>query len=298
LPAVVVCAAAFRQAAPPATEVYLAPLSIAGGHVTVGTPVNISNDPDYDNQPIFLPDSSAILFTSRRDGKQTDIYRYDLKTKKVTQLTHTPENEYSPLVTPDGKTFSTVRGDKQELWRFDLDGTNPRLAYAHKGLIGYHVWIDDHRLAVFVLGANGAPATLQLVDTTAGTAEVIESNIGRSLLMRPGHKTVSYVSKAQSGAWVIKQLAPASRETTTITETIKGSEDLTWLPEDIILMGQGTKLFASARGVIGATGGMAAESRSWTEVADLASAGLTRITRLAASPDGKWLALVAEPAPK
>jgi hypothetical protein len=32
-----------------------------------------------------------------------------------------------------------------------------------------------------------------------------------------------------------------------------------------------------------------------TEVGDVASAGLTKITRLAASPDGKWLALVAEP---
>src|SRR2546423_7373309 len=137
----------FPQAPPPATEVYLAPLSMSGSTVRIGTPQNISNSPEYDNQPSFLPDSSAILFTSRRDGKQTDIYRYDIKTRHITQLTKTAENEYSPLLTPDKKTFSTVRGDKQELWRFNLDGSNPQLAYAHTGLIGYPVWIYDTRLA-------------------------------------------------------------------------------------------------------------------------------------------------------
>src|SRR5437016_2463765 len=94
------------QTAPPATEVYLAPLSISGSTVRIGTPVNISNSPDYDNQPSFAAGTNQILFTSRRDGKQTDIYSYDLKTKRIAQLTHTAENEYSPLLTPDKKTFS------------------------------------------------------------------------------------------------------------------------------------------------------------------------------------------------
>jgi dipeptidyl aminopeptidase/acylaminoacyl peptidase len=268
--------------------VYLAPLSVAGGKVTVGEPINISNDPHYDNQPSFLPDSSAILFTSQRDGTQTDIYRYDIAKKAVTQLTHTDTNEYSPLVTPDGRTFSTVRGDKQELWRFDPDGSNPRLAYAHSGLIGYHVWIDSHRLAVFVLGSGGAPATLQLIDTTANTAEVIESNIGQSLLMRPKHGTVSYILRAQGQPAVIKELDPATKKTAVIAPALAGSQYLTWLTDGGMLMASGTKLSA-----------WHSDANGWVEVADFASAGLTQVTRLCASPDGKWLALVAmPPAPK
>jgi Tol biopolymer transport system component len=267
--------------------VYLAPLSGSGSALTIGAPVNISNSPEYDNQPSYLPDGSAILFTSRRDGKQTDIYRYDIKTKVVTQLTRTAENEYSPLVTPDGRTFSTVRGDKQELWRFDLDGSNPRLAYAHKGLIGYHVWIDDHRLAVFVLGTNGGPATLQLIDTKADTAEVIEPNIGQSLLNRPGRKTVSFIGRPPGAPAVVKELDPATKQTSVITEALAGGQHLTWLPDGRMLMASGTKVSVWSGGAAG-----------WTEVADVASAGLTKITRLAASPDGKWLALVAEPQAK
>ena len=273
-----------QAAPPPATEIYLASLSGTGQALTIGMPADVSNSPEYDNQPSFLPDGSAILFTSRRDGKQTDIYRYDLKTKAVTQVTHTPENEYSPLVTPDGKTFSTVRGDKQELWRFDLDGSNPRLVYAHKGLIGYHVWIDDHRLAVFVLGGSGSPATLQVVDTTADTAEVIEPNIGQSLLMRPGRKTVSFIGRTPGAPAVIKELDPSTKRTTVITEALAGSQYLTWLPDGRMLMASATKISVWREGTAG-----------WTEVADFAAAGLTKITRLAASPDGKWLALVAEP---
>ena len=91
--------------APPATEIYLAPftageakttqigiITIERSGVSVGKAVNITNNPGYDNQPFFLPDSSGVLFSSNRDGKQNDIYRYDIATKAVTQLTHTPEN--------------------------------------------------------------------------------------------------------------------------------------------------------------------------------------------------------------
>ena len=276
-----------QAAPPPATEVYLASLSGSGSALTIGTPVDISNSPEYDNQPGFLPDGSAVLFTSRRDGKQTDIYRYDIKTKLVTQLTHTVENEYSALVMPDGKTFSTVRGDKQELWRFDLDGSNPRLAYAHRGLIGYYVWIDDSRLAVFVLGANGSPATLQLVDTKADTTEVIEPNIGRSLLIRPGRRTVSFIGLPPGAPPVVKEFDPTTKKATVITEALAGSQYLAWLPDGRMLAASGTKIWAWRDGAAG-----------WTEVGDVASSGLTNVSRLAASSDGKWLALVAEPQSK
>ena len=98
------------QQAPPATEVYLMALpQDPSAHDGPTTWINISNSPGYDNQPSFLPDSSAVLFSSNRDGKQTDIYRYDLATKALKQLTNTVDLEYSPAVTPDGKTFSVIR---------------------------------------------------------------------------------------------------------------------------------------------------------------------------------------------
>src|SRR5262245_8822220 len=77
------------------TDIFLAPLTMQGGRPVVGTAVNITNAPGYDNQPSFTPDSRSILFTSNRDGRQTDIYRYDVASKSTTRVTNTTESEYS-----------------------------------------------------------------------------------------------------------------------------------------------------------------------------------------------------------
>lgn len=275
--------------APPATEIFLAPLTIAGSTLSLGRPVNITNNPGYDNQPQFLPDSSGLLFASQRDGVQTDIYRYDIVTKRSVQITRTADNEYSPTLAPDGQTFSTVRGVQQKLWRFTLDGTDAGLAWTHQGLIGYHVWISPSQVATFVLGEDRQPNTLQVLDLRTGSAEVIERNIGRSLLIRPGHRTVSFVHKPADGPWMIREFDPQTKNISTITRTVEGSEDLAWTPDGAVVMGRkGTVLmWRPAAG---------AGTDAWTAVADLSVHGVDNITRLTVSPDGRWIALVAQAA--
>ena len=271
----------------PATEVYLAPLTITATGVTVGTPVNISNNPGYDNQPSFMPDSSGVLFTSNRDGKQNDIYRWDIAASKLVQLTRTAENEYSPLVATDGTSFVCVHGTEQSLFRYDLDGGNPRLAYQHGSeQIGYHVWITSTEAAMFILGRSGAPNSLQVIDTKTGASQTIAQNIGRSLLLRPGRNSVSFVTKVTPQSSAIKQFDVTTHAVTTIVaDTLKSSEDLTWLPDgNRLVMGQGSKLSLWTDGL------------GWSDLSDLLAFGVTKVTRLAASRDGKWLAIVGEPA--
>jgi len=286
-------AAVMLQQAPPPTEVYLAS---AGRDVapSITSAVDISNNPGYDNQPSFTPDGRAILFTSNRDGKQTDIYRYDIATKAIAQITRTPESEYSPIVTPDGRTFSVIRVEAdgtQRLWRFDLDGSNPRVVFENVKPVGYHAWIDATHVAMFILGANGQPATLQIGDTATGGATTIESRIGRALQIRPGVRTLTFVVKPASGPWLIKEWDPATKQARTICETLEGSEDLAWDPvfhDGRLLMAKGSKIFRwdAASG--------------WREEGDFAASGIDRITRLAVSPDPRAgsanrLAFVAEP---
>ena len=279
------------QQAPPATEVYVASLAMGATPAASAPVVNISNSPGYDNQPSFLPDGSGVLFASGRNDQPTDIYRYVFATQQLTQLTTTPEAEYSPLVAPDRTSFTVIRveADKtQRLWRFDLDGTNPRLVLEHVKPVGYHLWIDETRLALFVLGGAGQPNTLQLADTKTGKAEVIDSGIGRSIQLRPGTRTVSYIVKPAGGQWVVKSFDPDTRAITTLVETAdkNTSEDTAWLG-NWLLMSSGTS-------VLGWNG-----SGSWITVGDFASAGIARISRLAVAPAGAGitprLALVAEP---
>jgi dipeptidyl aminopeptidase/acylaminoacyl peptidase len=276
------------QQAAPNTEVFLVDFDAA--HTpAIGAPVvNISNNADYDNQPSFLADGSAVLFTSKRDGKQTDIYRYAIASRQLTQLTHTDESEYSPLVTPDGKGFSVIRVEAdgtQRLWRFDLGGSNPRLVLTSIKPVGYHAWIDATHLALFILGAQGQPATLQIADTATDSATVVEPGIGRSILIRPKTGAVSFVSKPRQQPWTIKLYDPKTHAVTAIGATVESSEDVAWDPATgLLVMAKGSKLFARA-----------ADAADWKEVADIP--GVTNITRLAIAPNGKRIAIVAEPQP-
>jgi dipeptidyl aminopeptidase/acylaminoacyl peptidase len=290
-------AALVAPAQQPDTEVYLAPLSSRLMPAVYGPVVNISQNAGYDNQPSFTPDGSAILFTSNRDGRQTDVYRYDIDTGDLRQLTDTPESEYSPIVTPDGDGFSVIRveaDDRQRLWRFALDGTGPRLVLEDVEPVGYHAWIDARRVALFVLGATGQPNTLQIADTTTGTSEVITSRIGRSIHTRPGSSIVSFVRMPAEGPWLVEALDPASREVATIARTVDDnrSQDTAWDPATgRLLMARGSQVWAWER-----NGG-------WRLLGDLGPFGLRNITRIAVNPSGdadpmRRLAVVAEPAPR
>src|SRR6516165_1379333 len=101
-------------AAPPASDIYIVDLKNQHNYkngtdiLKFGDPKKITEFVGYNNQPFFLPDGKSILYTSIRD-KQADIYRYDLETGKTTQVTNTPESEYSPTLMPDKKNISVVR---------------------------------------------------------------------------------------------------------------------------------------------------------------------------------------------
>ena len=281
-------AAAPGAQTPPPTEVYLRPMQGTGGWV------NISNSPGYDNQPSFLPDSSAVLFSSNRDGKQTDIYRYDIASKALTQLTKTVDLEYSPLVTPDGKGFSVIRqaaaDGTQLLVRYDLDGSNARVIFENVKPVGYHAWIDATHVAMYILGGQGQPATLQIGDTATGKAEVVATGIGRSILIRPKFGTVSFITTGQD-RWV-KEFDPRTKEIRELFRPVDGSQDAAWTPDG------GTLLMASGVTVTSISRTAAGEARGTFPVAEAGPLpAFANITRLAVSPNAQWLAVVAEPRP-
>ena len=74
------------------------------------SPINISRNPGYDNQPYFLGEDD-LLYARTRNG-QTDIARYSLSEKKTTWLSDTPGgSEYSPVKIPGKKAVSSIRLD-------------------------------------------------------------------------------------------------------------------------------------------------------------------------------------------
>ncbi len=287
-----------RPAAPD-TEVYLASLKIAGDRIEIGGPKNISTSAGYDNQPSFTRDGSAVLFTSGRGGGQTDIYRYDIVPGRVSQVTTTPESEYSPTETPDqGISVIRVEADgTQRLWRFTTDGRDPRVVLDAVKPVGYHAWADDHTLALFILGQTGTsqPSTLQIADSRTGSVRTVASDIGRSIQRIPGGSAISFVQRertADKTTFLIKEIDPASGSIRLLTPAVEGPGDVdcAWTPDGTLLMARGDRLFAWRRARPSES-----SSPAWREVASLERLGLHGVTRLAINPDGTAIALVANP---
>jgi len=274
--------------APPATDIYVAELRVTDRRVSVGSPVNGTARPGYDNQPFFLRDGRSFLYTSVREDAQADIYRYDLDRKSSVRLTATPESEYSPTPLPGGDGFSVVRVEAdstQRLWAFNADGSRPRLVLDSIKPVGYHAWGNGHTLLLFVLGS---PATLQMADARSPGArgEILARDIGRSLQRIPGREAVSFVQRDSVVGASLQEFDVRTQRVTKLVQAPAGADFFVWTPQGIVLTASGTKLYQWDR----QRGG------DWEAVADFAAAGLTNVTRLAVSPKGDRLAIVAVPA--
>ena len=268
-------------ATPPASDIFIIDVTSHNGKTKLGPPIKITSWVGYNNQPSFMPDGQSILYTSIRD-KQADIYRYDIRGGATTQITKTPESEYSPTLMPDGKSISVVRVEAdgtQRLSKFTLAGGAPVLILEKIKPVGYHWWLDDHTLALFILGK---PNTLQIVDTRTGKAETIAENPGRILRRVPHQNKLSFVHKISDQEWIIKAYDLDSRKTTDLIKTFTGVEDYAWTPAGDLLMAKDAKLFVRKK-----------SDWAWQEVSDFSSAGLKTITRIAVSPKGDRIAFVA-----
>jgi WD40 repeat protein len=269
-------------ATPPASDIFIVDVANRSGNLRLGPPLKINTSVGYNNQPSFMPGGRSILYTSIRD-KQADIYRYDMRGSATTQITKTPESEYSPTLMPDGQSISVVRVEAdgtQRLWKFPLAGGAPSLILEKIKPVGYHLWIDDHTLALFILGK---PNTLQITDTRTEKVEIIAENPGRILRRIPHENKFSFVHKISDKEWAIKSFDLRTRTSASLIDTLPGGEDYAWMPSGVLLMAKDSKLFS----VIPLTG------KAWSEVADFSAAGLKGITRIAVSPKGDRIAVVA-----
>ena len=272
----------------PATDIWLGTLARDGGALSISSLEPLTDRDGYDNQPSFLLDGSAILHTAALDRRQTEIMRIGVTFRTGSgagpgvpeQVTHTEASEFSALQIPGQEAFSAIheiRG-KQYLWRYDLSGEAIGPIFATAEPVGYHAWANEHVVGMFILGS---PATLQVGDALSGEIRIVAENPGRSLHRIPGTEEISFVRKVSDEEWWIERLDPAAGTAARITRTLPGHEDYAWTPESEIVMGDGARLFAWSEG------------SDWTEIADFADRGVEGITRLAVSPDGARIAIVA-----
>lgn len=246
------------------------------------------NEYGYNNQPYFLA-NDAIMFTAQfpEDTSQTDIFLLNLTDKTKTQITATPESEYSPTFIPKGRSteslqFSAVRVEMdgtQRLWRFPMDlSDNGRPALTQITDIGYHYWINPSDLLLFIVDE---PHRLIISNTETEKTVNVASQIGRCFQKMP-RGNVAYVHMINDKTWLLKELDTETYRTRLITATLQGSEDFITLSDGTIIMGKGSKLYKFNK----------LKDIAWLEIADFSDFGIYDITRMALNFNQNKIVLV------
>jgi Tol biopolymer transport system component len=266
----------------PGSEIYLFDLKIKGDKVILRNPKNITNRKGYDNQPFFHPDKPVLYFVSANEEGRTDIVSYYLDSGESKKFTETHDREYSPTVTPDKQFISCILqrdSGAQDLARYPITGGDPDVIIDDL-IVGYHAWANQNQVVVFTLPR---PFKLQLIDVGTKNYAVISEEIGRSIHKIPGQKSISFLQKIKDDEWTINALDPQTKAVSVITKSLPGTEhDMAWTPDGKIVMSSGKELFFSVPG----------KNPEWIPVTLEFDAGLSTLTRIAISADGKKLALV------
>lgn len=249
----VTCFAALAQDATqlPATDIYLLDIyTDKKGRLQFENPALITKNENYDNQPWFYPDGSAILYTavhdsSAGDSSKADIYKYDMRTQKTSVVINTPLTaEYSPMLMPNKIGISVVRvlqdnksqvlancSDKED----DCTTLLPKLKN-----VGYYVWIDGSRVALYLVGD---PAMLVVANLTTGKIDTIADDVGQCIKKVPGKNLqIAFVDKG-SNPWTIKVYDGKGGKVSGVVPTLEDQEEFCYMPDGSLLMGSGSGLF-------------------------------------------------------
>ncbi len=278
-----ISAAAFGQAG---SEIIVFDLKVKNSKVVLSNPKNITNRVGYDNQPSFHTDLPYVYFSSFNDEGRADLKRYNLNDGTTINITNTNEREYSPTLTPDKQFLSCIiqrDNGAQDLGKYPVDGGEPATIIDNL-IVGYHVWLDNSHLGLFILGSEGKPHDFHFMRLPTKEDTVIASNIGRSLHKIPGQRAISFIQNGETDNKIMKFDTERSR-VSEIGTTLNKGQDIAWTKDGKIITSDGTKLFFMSTGK--------KASKNWMPVDVSAGADLLKgVTRIAVNANGDKIAIV------
>lgn len=266
------------------TEVFVMDLEFSETDFKIENFANITNNQGYDSQPYFVDDNQLLY--ARTFQNQTDIALFQLEKKSLSYVCKTEiGGEYSPQKIPNTNLYSAVRLDTtglQRLYGYDSI-TNTSKKIIDNLQVAYYTFYDKNRILSSVL--SGANLDLVFSDLGKKTNDTLLTKVGRSIHKVPNqNNTMSYTSINDEKNMDVYQLDINSLESFFVAQLPVGIQDYIWLNESTLLIGSLDKLY-----ILDLYG-----NGDWKMVTDLSIYQLNNITRLALSPNGSKLAIVAE----
>ena len=249
-------------------------------------PVKINEGNGYNNQPHFSKNGSVIYYTREMPADdtdaQTDIAAFDIAASTTRMVNNTPESEYSPTPVPGRDALSVIQADlnqKQYLYAIDIVSGDMELLLPDVEPVGYHAWVNDQEVAMFILGDSFTLQTARL--NTAGTT-IIADNIGRTLRKHPVTGEILFVDK-NSEPWQIAAYNPETTAIRPVMPLFPDNEDFTIDANGTYWTGNGSKLYRRTPAMQG-----------WELMADYSESGVGKISRLAINLQTGQMALVSD----
>jgi hypothetical protein len=191
---------------------------------------------------------------------------------------------------PNGLDVSVIKviGDKQKLWRYPLvkgnsEQTLPSELLKDVNPVGYHAWVDQTQVMLFVLGE---PNTLQLANVNTQSSRIIDNNIGPSLYKIPGTELMSYTAtkdEAENPLWDLKSYDPKTGEIAVLSQLPSGAYYYGW-------SGDGKAI--AAQGSVIKQWDVKRPSIEWRVFADLSETCPKGVTRLTTNAQNTRIAVV------
>ena len=265
----------------PNSEVYLLNVSKKNGGFVFSNGRNISNSPGYDNQPSFTLDNRSILFTSNRRQNNFDIYEYSISDRGISPVITSGDNEYSAREI-DQNTVAFVREGRDQLMtvvKYDRASKTESLAFKVKDPIAYYAFNKKGDALVWVRYAFW----MRWVNTEKSINRFVANYAQPSVPhLIPGSDSFSFMVRRPDDSLWIMEFNPENQALRPIVQAKDGKKDYCWMADGSLLTASGSVLYRFDEKV----------DKAWVKIADLESFGIKNITRMAASGDGRRIAVV------
>lgn len=269
----------FAQA--PDSEIYLFSIEKIDGKYVFSNAKNISKNAGYDNQPSFSLGGRSILFTSNRRESNFDIYEYSLAEEKISPLVVSENNEYTAKDL-DGKTVTFVREGKDQLMtvmKMSRETKEEISAFSIKEPVAYYAFNAKGEALVWIRYAF----MMHFVNAEKSINRYVANYAQPSVPhLIPGTENFSFMQRHPDDSLWIKEFNSETEAVRPIITSKDGKKDYVWMQDGSLLIGSGSKLYRFDE----------KKDKDWVLLADLETFGIKEITRMAVSPDGKFLALV------
>jgi len=140
-----------------------------------GDAARVSNTAAEEYQVTWSPDSRRLVYVSDRD-QVPHLFQYDFSTNSEIQLTNTPADDSTPRFSPDGKLVAFIRGAK-DLTILNLADKKERVVvsafFERPPLISDrpYVWSPDGRWLAYVPVADNQFKNVNIVAVENGTSK-------------------------------------------------------------------------------------------------------------------------------